>query len=249
MAHKTVYLMRGLPSCGKSHTARQIAGDSGVVCETDAYFYIEVGTDPTQYDYDRSLLDTARRWNLARFVKAVDEGITPVVVDRGNGRSLYTQAYARYAVDNGYDVTLAEPESPWWADIRVLLKYRPVTSTILDDWAVRLAKMSRSTHRTPLAEIRRRIDRWADDLTVEHILDYVPGGNNGKRMDIGSDGSTENVDDTSAVITMPRRALMLGAQEDMSVAATSRAVNRQVEHRKKDTDAVMVFDADGGEFM
>lgn len=33
-----VYLMRGLPSTGKSHTARRLAGDSGRVCETDEFF-------------------------------------------------------------------------------------------------------------------------------------------------------------------------------------------------------------------
>jgi len=42
---KTVYLMRGLPSSGKSHTARQLAGQTGIVCETDAG---PAGDDPVE---------------------------------------------------------------------------------------------------------------------------------------------------------------------------------------------------------
>ena len=48
---KMVYLMRGLPACGKSHRARRLAGPDGVVLETDAYFYTQVGDDPASYDY------------------------------------------------------------------------------------------------------------------------------------------------------------------------------------------------------
>src|SRR5687768_12834933 len=43
MTDKIVYLMRGLPSCGKSTTAKKLAGDTGVICETDEYFYTQVG--------------------------------------------------------------------------------------------------------------------------------------------------------------------------------------------------------------
>ena len=43
MFEQIVYLMRGLPCCGKSHTARKLAGDQGVVLETDEYFYHCVG--------------------------------------------------------------------------------------------------------------------------------------------------------------------------------------------------------------
>ena len=160
MSEKTVYLMRGLPACGKSHTARTLAGQTGAVLETDQYFYTEVGDDSTSYDYRKDLLDGARRWNFQRFVKAIETGISPIVVDRGNSRDMETQRYARYAVDHGYGVELAEPESEWWQEIRVLLKYRQITKPVLLQWADRLADMSRSTHRVPAATIRRWMDHW-----------------------------------------------------------------------------------------
>ena len=110
MSDKIVYLMRGLPSCGKSHTAKILAGETGVICETDEYFYTQVGEDPTQFDYQDDLLETARQWNFERFCRAVEEGRSPIVVDRGNSLSLESQQYAHYAADRGYHVELREPE-------------------------------------------------------------------------------------------------------------------------------------------
>lgn len=52
--------MRGLPACGKSHTARRLAGEQGIMLETDQYFYTHVGDDPTSYDYSEALLPAAR---------------------------------------------------------------------------------------------------------------------------------------------------------------------------------------------
>ena len=46
MTGKVVYLMRGLPACGKSHSARKLAGAEGVVLETHEFFYPQVGSDP-----------------------------------------------------------------------------------------------------------------------------------------------------------------------------------------------------------
>lgn len=170
---KRVYLMRGLPSCGKSYTAKRLAGEAGVVCETDEYFHTQVGEDPTKYDYRKERMEEARRWNFARFTKAVDAGITPVVVDRGNSLSVGSQIYARYAVEHGYVVELKEPESPWWQELRVLLKYKQYTRPVLYAWADRLVAMSRANHRVSVSTIRRRMDRWKSDLTVEDILAFT----------------------------------------------------------------------------
>jgi hypothetical protein len=172
MSDKKVYLMRGLPSCGKSYTARKLAGTGGVVCETDEYFFTQVGDDPTQYSYREDLLPEARRWNLQRFKEAVDSGRTPIVVDRGNGRNLETQVYARYALEHGYKVEIREPDSPWWLEVKALLKRKHLTKPLLQDWAQRLSEQSQLTHRVPAAVISHWMDGWKHDLTVEDILNY-----------------------------------------------------------------------------
>ena len=174
MSDKIVYLMRGLPSCGKSHTARKLAGETGVVCETDEYFHTQVGDDPTKFNYRKELMEDARRWNFERFKDAVDRGVSPVVVDRGNSRSTESQQYVRYAMDHGYRVELREPESEWWQEIRVLLKYKKLTKPALYEWADRLSNLSKTTHRVPASTIRTWMNKWKWDLTVEDILNYSP---------------------------------------------------------------------------
>jgi hypothetical protein len=169
---KIVYLMRGLPSCGKSFMAGELAGDRGLVLETDEFFYTQVGDDPARFDYRADLLETARRWTLERFKKAVNAGVTPIVVDRGNGLSLESQRYARYAVEHGYAVEFKEPQSPWWLEIRALLDEQPRNEARLDQWAERLAQMSRSTHRVPASTIKHRMAKWKCDLTVADVLSY-----------------------------------------------------------------------------
>ena len=166
-----VYLLRGLPSCGKSTLARELVGDTGLICETDEFFYTECGNDPQQYDYDKDRLDEARRWNFERFKAALDRGVSPIVVDRGNGLNPETRAYAQLAVDRGYSVELAEPDSPWWRDLRVLLKYKDaIAPELFDRFAEALAQKNRATHRTPASPIRRWMKSWRTDLTIEDIL-------------------------------------------------------------------------------
>jgi hypothetical protein len=89
-------------------------------------------------------------------------------------RSLCSSRYAQHAVDHGYEVRLQEPESEWWQEIRVLLKYKKVTREILYEWADRLAAKSRETHRVPVETIRHWMDKWRHDLTIEQILGQDP---------------------------------------------------------------------------
>jgi len=174
MSDKKVYLMRGLPSCGKSYTARNLVGSNGVICETDEFFLTQAGDEPPTYNYREDLLPEARRWNLQRFQEAVLAGRSPIVVDRGNGQNLETQLYARYALEHGYQVELKEPESAWWQEVKVLLQRKEHTKDILYQWAAQLAERSEATHRVPVATIRHWMDKWKHDLTVEDILNYRP---------------------------------------------------------------------------
>ena len=168
---RTIYLMRGLPGCGKSHMAKRLAGTDGVVLETDQYFYTEIGSDPNAYDYQHELLPAARDWNLERFRDAVIQGRSPIVVDRGNGLNAETRAYAVFAVEHGYDVQLAEPDSPWWQELRVLLRYKPfIDGKLFDLWARKLANSTRDGHRVPSSTIRHWMEHWRSDLTVADIL-------------------------------------------------------------------------------
>lgn len=163
--------MRGLPGCGKSHRAKRLAGSQGIVLETDEYFYIQVGTDKTRYDFDANLLPAAREWNFRRLSDAIMANISTIVLDRGNGLNAETCRFAAYAIEHGYNVELAEPDSAWWQELRVLLKYKEhVTDELLDAWAQRLVENTRDTHRVAATTIRDWMRNWRHDLTVEQIL-------------------------------------------------------------------------------
>ncbi len=170
---KIVYLMRGLPSSGKSTLARELAGETGVVCETDQFFYTQVGESAKTYDYVAERLDEARAWNLERFRDALKSGASPIVIDRGNGLNRETHVFAQLAREYSYEVELREPDSPWWRELRVLLKYREhLAPAVLDRWAEVLADVNRKTHRVPVATIRRWMQMWRSDLSVQDILDW-----------------------------------------------------------------------------
>ena len=168
---RIVYLMRGLPSSGKSHRAQRLAGDDGLVLETDRFFYEAKADGVERYVYHESRLAEARAWNFQRFSEALALSRTPIVVDRGNGLNDETRRYARLARERDYEVELAEPDSPWWQDIRVLLKYRPATWPVLEQLAEQLHRRSRATHRVPLERILKLMRDWRSDLTIQQILD------------------------------------------------------------------------------
>lgn len=166
-----VYLMRGLPGCGKSHRAQRLAGVQGIVLETDEYFYTQVGDDPRHYDFDSRLLPAARLWIMGRFRDAIASKISPIVLDRGNGLNQETQDFALYAQTHGCLIELAEPDSPWWQELRILLKYKQyVAGELFDMWAESLSRRTRESHRVPASRIRAWMQDWKHDLTVDEIL-------------------------------------------------------------------------------
>ena len=96
------------------------------------------------------------------------------MVDRGNGLNPETREYAVHAVEHGYRVELAEPDSPWWQELRVLLKYKQyVADELFDAWAQKLADASLDTHRVPASTIRRWMAHWRHGITVRDILDHT----------------------------------------------------------------------------
>ncbi len=173
---KNMILMRGLPSCGKSHRSRRLAGACGTVIEIDDYWYSEVGSDPTAYTWRSSEVDRCRRWTFARISEALDAGRTPLVIDGMNDVDPFTGHYVLHALRCDYQVTIEEPDSPWWLQIRSLLEDPALHRPALDEWAKKLTFLSRSTHRVPIATLRTRIRRWRNNVSVADYLAALPGG-------------------------------------------------------------------------
>src|SRR5262249_4073323 len=123
-----------------------------------------------KYDWSDERLPVARAWNLDRFRAALAAGVSPIVVDRGNGLNPETLEYALLAREHGYRIELKEADSPWWREIRTLLRDPTANSTALDLWAIKLAELRRQRHRVPAERIRAWMRKWKVDLTVEEIL-------------------------------------------------------------------------------
>ncbi len=168
---RKLLLMRGLPSCGKSTRAKELVADGGLVFEFDEYFYTQVGTDSKRYDWSRSRLDDAREWNVARICSALDRGDSPIVLDDDNGLGQTTRRCVKHAVQLGYQIEFREPTSPWWREIRELLRDKNTNREALASWANKLTGLSRGTHRVSYESFLRRIERWQDALSTEVIID------------------------------------------------------------------------------
>ena len=95
---------------------------------------------------------------------------SPVIVDRGNGLNAETQAYILLADDHGYRVEIREPDSPWWQELRVLVRYREfVADELFDQWAIALSVQNSNDHRVPTETILRWMQAWKPDVTVNQI--------------------------------------------------------------------------------
>ena len=133
---KRLVIMRGLPGSGKSTSARAIAEeDGGIVLSADDFFMVD-----GEYLFRRELLGEAHLYNQERVEKAMQMGITPVVVDNTNITASETNVYVRLASKFGYSVKYAEPQTAWKFDVKELAR--------------------RNAHGVPEDVIQRMLDRW-----------------------------------------------------------------------------------------
>ena len=144
---KKIYLCRGCPGSGKSFIANKLVGN-GQIFSTDDYWYIKDGT----YDFDIAKLNTAHKWNRRRVEKAVNVGISPIVIDNTNitlkDAKTYTTAFQN-ALFHGYKIKIVIPETEWAFDLDELFK--------------------RNSHNVPKETIEKMLNKW-EDFTVKDIV-------------------------------------------------------------------------------
>ena len=144
---KIIYLCRGLPGSGKSFIARKLVGN-GQIFSTDDYWYIKNGT----YDFDITKLGTAHKWNQRRVEKAVNVGISPIVIDNTNvtlkDAKTYKKAFEN-AITLGYKIKIVVPETEWVTNVDELF--------------------TRNSHNVPRETIEKMLNKW-EDFTVGDII-------------------------------------------------------------------------------
>lgn len=168
---KVLVILRGLPWCGKSYHAKQIAGSIGVIFSTDDYWYQVVKPDkPDEYSFNMALLGKAHKWNQDRAKKAMDDGVPLIIIDNTNTVASEPRPYVEHGELRGYEILIEEPTSERWLVIGELLKDTRANKKELKGWAETLAVGSKETHNVPAFAIEKMMWRWQSDLTVDDIL-------------------------------------------------------------------------------
>lgn len=173
MDAKRLIIMRGIVSCGKSTRAKELQGSEGVIYSTDEYWYkVNFPDKPEEYSFKKRLLGEAHKWNELRAQRSIDMGHPLIIIDNTNiTADRFCCPYVRYAHYQGYEVSFEEPTSPWWLEIRELLKRKRDNEEKLKAWAVELAKKSESTHNVPFWAIEGMMWRWENHITPESVLE------------------------------------------------------------------------------
>jgi len=148
MNNKILYILRGTSGSGKSFLAKQLTGDTGQQFAADDYFLDGQG----KYHWSGERVSAAHHWNYERVKKAIDEGISPVILDNTTitKRDLRSaKPVVLYAEANDYEVRIEETKTPWAFDAEELVK--------------------RNQHGVNLETIQRQLRRWYPNPTVEDI--------------------------------------------------------------------------------
>ena len=174
---KILYVMRGLPWCGKSYRAKQILDEhngDGVIYSTDEYFYKILKPDrPDDYSFNPRFLADAHRWNRVRAQNAIERGVSPIIIDNTNTTLEEFLVYAEYAYYQDYEIKIEEPTTQRWMEISGLLKDKRSNKARLKEWAKKLEIGSKETHSVPFFAIERMMWRWQNNLTPEKVIESI----------------------------------------------------------------------------
>lgn len=187
MDKKICFILRGIPGSGKSYLAKKILEEynvtyAGHVFSTDDFWIpntrklLNEGVSVDEADeineyraaFDIDKLGYAHKNNQKLFSEACSNGTTPIIVDNTNTTKKEMQNYCECAVMSGYEVIIKEPSSKWWLEYSPYLKNKSKEPKKLDRFAELL--YSKNKHGVPLDVIKKMINRWDADVTVEKLV-------------------------------------------------------------------------------
>jgi len=147
---KELIINRGIQGSGKSTLARQLAGETGQIFSADDY---HIDPETEQYNWKPENVAKAHIWNYERMKKAIEQGVSPVILDNINV-TMWEMRQAKplieFAKSKGYDIRIEETKTPWRFDAEELYK--------------------KNTHNVPLETIQKKIRQWVPNVTVDDIL-------------------------------------------------------------------------------
>ena len=153
---KELIIFRGIPSSGKSYLAKQLAGESNVFSADDYHLDPETG----QYNWKPENVKKAHQWNHQRVSDAIDQGVSPIAIDNTHIKKWELKALkplVQKAQQKGYNVRIEEPNPKWYH-----------WDTAFD--ANALFERNKETHNVPLESIKKMIENYEPNVTIEDIL-------------------------------------------------------------------------------
>ena len=129
--------------------SKELVKDGGQAFSSDEYF-IKNGV----YVFNPSELVHAHKWNQKRVADALKTGLTPIVVDNTHTQKWEARPYVVEALKYNYKIEFVEPNTPW--------KKNPIEL------------QKRNVHNVPLDAIKRMLDRWENNFTVQDVLNSKP---------------------------------------------------------------------------
>ena len=155
---KTMILLRGLPGSGKSTLASQLAGITGIICSTDDFFVVN-----GSYIFDPSKLGENHQKNQDKACRAMEAGITPVIIDNTNTAATEMKPYVLMAQSFGYETRIMEPQTEWKFSVAELER--------------------RNSHGVACETLMKMLSRYEHNLTIQQIIQTPePPQNNRRNM-------------------------------------------------------------------
>lgn len=110
-----LYIMRGIPGCGKSHRATALSQrlDNAPIFSADNFYGVG---EEYRKNWSPQKAHLGHRDCESKTLVAMKQRAKSVIVDNTNLSLQAFRAYLDYAIDLGYAVHLVYPDSPWWTD-------------------------------------------------------------------------------------------------------------------------------------
>lgn len=121
--YKVMIFMRGPPGCGKTFLARQIIADttndswSDHIFSASDFFYDQRG----RFNFNARHKRKSHQWNKKRIDLHVRNGWSPIIIDNTNIQTWKMVDHLKMAVQHGYLVEIAEPNTTWCKSVDELV--------------------------------------------------------------------------------------------------------------------------------
>ena len=154
---KILYIMRGPCSSGKSFLSNQLKGETGQVFSADDF---HTDQETGEYKWKPQNVKRAHQWNHSRVKSAIEQGVSPIIIDNTHIKKwelVALKPLVQQAKSSGYDIKIEEPNPNWYH-----------WDTAFDPKA--LYERNKQTHKVPYEAIKRMVDNYEKNITVDDIL-------------------------------------------------------------------------------